>query len=767
MNIVIAWLLTIAMHTSGLLLLAFAVDRCVPRMPIAWRELLWCSALFGALLTATAQVAVQRAPLSGRWTFSPAAAASSAPAPLPEQMPVIAESHGTKPRATIEHPALDTAVSTTSERAPSTVSWLAWVMLVWCSGAIVATLRMLVALARCRRELRSARAVDDIALAVHIGELAAATGTRVPRLLQLDEIPSPLALTHARIVLPAWALASLEGPQLRAMLAHELGHIVRRDPALRVLIALWCALFWWLPLAQHARRRLDDLAELACDAFAAQHTHDCRVLAECLVACGEHQVYGPAPEFAPAMAARASSLIVRIERLLEGVSMEYQRNGVAARALAVAVLGIGAICLPAIGVDAVAAQTDVAPARSATPAQPVAAAKALKTASGSHTHLSFSDDGGRNRTTISDDDGHRKFRADVDGKIELSDDESDVKMLEANGSATFEETRDGVKRRIEIEPRNGGLQRRFFVDGKEQPYDDTARRWMKQVVLDLARAGIGAEARVQRLYREGGAQRVLAETGEIRSDYVRGIYLETLVGLGKLTPEQLDRAIALAGAMATDYERHKALAAIFDKQSLDAQRQLAFLHQTLHFDTDYELAELLIGILPRLADTPELRQAWLDAGLTVKTDYERRRTLEAMVARSGLDDAQLGSVVRASVSMKSDYERRTLLTAVALQAHDLDTFAPTYTQALQGLGSDYERREALLALIRSRKLGTLGAAAVLDAAAHIGSSYECREVLVGLARVMPQDTALEARYRRVADKLGDYDRSEAERALRR
>jgi beta-lactamase regulating signal transducer with metallopeptidase domain len=764
MNIALAWLLTFALHACGLLAAALLIERAMPRLPNAWRELLWRTALFGALLTASAQLAVQHAPLSGRWTVSPAQVAVTAAAPLPEHMPVIAESRGAKPQATIEHAIDEDSVTHDAANTSAPTRWLPWLLALWCGGAALAMLRNGVLLWRCRRDLRTARAVDDVTLAVHVGTLAANAGTRVPRLLQLDDIGSPLALTHARIVLPAWAMTSLDTTQLRAMLAHELGHIVRRDPAVRLVVAFWCALLWWLPLARVAQRRLEETAELACDEFAARHTDDARGLAECLAACGEHLVYGPSPEFAPAMAVRASSLITRIERLLEGVTMEPQRSGFAARSLAFVALGLGALCLPAVGIDVVAAQTiSAAPAP---PAAPVAPASPAKPAD-SHSHINIIDESGRDRTTISQSDDQHKFRADIEGKIAFTDDESDVKMLDANGSATFEETRDGVKRRIEIEPKGGELRRRFFVDGTEQPWDDTARTWMKQVVLDLARSGIGAEERVKRLYREGGAARVLAEIGEIHSDYVRGIYLEALVGLGKLTPEQLDRTIALAGAMSTDYERHKALAAVFDKQALDAQRQLAFLRQALHFDTDYELAELLIGVLPRLSDTPELRQAWLDAGLKVKSDYERRRTLEAMVARSGLDDAQLASVVRASASMQSDYERRTLLTAVAQHAHDVDAFAPIYTQALQGLGSDYERREALLALIRSGKLGARGAAAVLDAAAHIGSSYECREVLVALAQAMPQDAALEARYREVAGKLGDYDRKEAERVLRR
>ena len=115
--------------------------------------------------------------------------------------------------------------------------------------------------------------------------------------------------------------------------------------------------------------------------------------------------------------------------------------------------------------------------------------------------------------------------------------------------------------------------------------------------------------------------------------------------------------------------------------------------------------------------------------------------------------------------MSSDYEHRELLVAAAQQLHDPDAIATPYARSTQKIGSDYERREALMALLRSGKIGLTGAGAVLDSAAQIGSSYECREVLVALARVMPDDAALHQRYRDVARRLPEYDRTEAERAL--
>jgi hypothetical protein len=632
--------------------------------------------------------------------------------------------------------------------------------------------RTTLSLLRLRRTLAAAATVSNRELESDLSALALRAGVAEPRLLSLDAIPSPIAAPFARIVLPAWAIDTLDARQLQAMLAHELAHIVRGDAAWKLLIAYWRALFWFVPLTVVAQRRLDDIAELACDAFAGQHTGDGRRLAECLTACAEHHVLGYTPELAPAMAARQSSLLYRIERLLEGVTMESTTSGSCARARGVALLTllVAAASLPAIGFDAGSAH--------AAPAPQAAAQKEQRTVAKTNKDdfsLSVHEDdsvvngrlNGHDMTSISMSDDEHKFSAKIDGKIDITADETDVASLSAGGTAKFEETRAGTTRRIELASRADKLERRYFVNGAEQPFDDNARKFMAAATLELVRSGIGAEARVKRLFTSGGARGVLDEIDHIHSDYVRGIYLKLLAGMGKLNSGELDRAIQIAGAMNSDYERRQALSALFDTQALDAARQVTFLHQSLNFSSDYERAELLVGAEPRLANSPEVRQAWLDAALGVKSDYERRRTLQSMLTGDRLDDAQLVRVIQASDSMGSDYEHRELLVAAVQQARDINALAPAYTHAALGLKSDYEHKEALLALINAGKLGTSGADAVLAAAAQIHSSYECREVLIALARVMPDDANLIAHYRDVAKRLPEYDRGEAESALNR
>jgi len=792
MTILSAWILTLALHGAVLLLVAWCIDRGATALRGATRELLWRSALFGCVLSATLQVLVPAqsekvrrflpAPLIATITDSTIADvaitdASKAAPPAHATPAAIADA----PARTATRPAAPKSVAagrSVSIAPPvgardsegvlpyTPLHWTAWLLGAWLAGVIIALSRIGVAWYRLHGALQAAAPVLDRQLNADLAALAARAGTYAPLVFVLDGMHSPIAAGGA-IVLPAWAQKTLDRTQLQAMLAHELGHLERRDPQWKLLTATWRALLWFLPLAAIAQRRLDDLAELACDAFAARHTGDGRSLAECLASCAEHHVAARTFELAPAMAARPSALMNRIERLLEGESMiangidtdgaEAKHSGARARLVALAALGVAAACLPAIGFDsgrALAANETVQSTKTDAP----------------HGHSSVSitsDDDGNDSMSISlSDDGH-KFSAKVEGKIAFDDAETDITSLSNAGTATFDETRDGTRRRLDLREQGGKIERRYYVDGSERPIDDTARTWIATIVKQLARSGIGAEQRVRRIHARAGAAGVLDEIGQVPTDYVRGIYLRTLVGLGALTPAQLDRAIALAGAMGSDYERRQALTAVFETQALAPAQQVTFLRQALRFDGDYERAELLVGILPKLASTHEVRQAWLDAGLKINSDYERRRTLEAMLVRDGLDDEQLASVIEASSSMSSDYEHRELLVAAARRLHNADAIAPAYTRSAQKISSDYEHREALLALIQSGKLGSASATAVLDSAAHIGSSYECREVLVALARVMPADAAVVARYRQVAGKLPDYDRGEAERALQR
>ena len=70
-----------------------------------------------------------------------------------------------------------------------------------------------------------------------------------------------------RLIVPACLLTRLDRHERRAVLAHELAHVRRRDHLVRWIEWLACSAFWWNPVAWWARRELRTVEEASCDAL--------------------------------------------------------------------------------------------------------------------------------------------------------------------------------------------------------------------------------------------------------------------------------------------------------------------------------------------------------------------------------------------------------------------------------------------------------------------------------------------------------------------
>jgi hypothetical protein len=101
------------------------------------------------------------------------------------------------------------------------------------------------------------------------------------------------------------------------MLAHEVAHIVRRDPAWLIAARVIEAVLFVQPLNRLARQRMQEVAEFLCDDWAVQRTSQPIMLAKCLAAVAEW--VGGAPRLHP-MSAMAepggSPLVQRVGRIL-------------------------------------------------------------------------------------------------------------------------------------------------------------------------------------------------------------------------------------------------------------------------------------------------------------------------------------------------------------------------------------------------------------------------------------------------------------------
>jgi Zn-dependent protease with chaperone function len=161
-------------------------------------------------------------------------------------------------------------------------------------------------------------------------------------------LASPVALPGHEICVPQAVVTDLGREHQRGVLAHELAHLIRRDPLWLGLAQVMERVFFLQPLTWLARRELQVTAEYLCDDWAARQVGNGLPLARCLLTVAEWiaDATGPVPE--PAMAARGSHLLRRVERLVRGEGLlrdRGQRVGLAAGTVLVLAT---AVAVPAV-----------------------------------------------------------------------------------------------------------------------------------------------------------------------------------------------------------------------------------------------------------------------------------------------------------------------------------------------------------------------------------------------------------------------------------
>lgn len=171
-------------------------------------------------------------------------------------------------------------------------------------------------------------------------------------------------------MLPERFLLQLDPEEQRAALAHEMAHVVRRDPAWRILVGALERAFFFQPLNRLARARLCESAEFLCDQWAVQQTRSPIALARCLstVAAWTSPASDGVAAGASAMARSDSPLIRRVTRILNEPPQAAGRPSVAWLTLPLAVVAMAA---PLVTAAPLAVAADAAGASAALVEAPI------------------------------------------------------------------------------------------------------------------------------------------------------------------------------------------------------------------------------------------------------------------------------------------------------------------------------------------------------------------------------------------------------------
>ena len=340
-NVLLEWLMTYAIHSTiligGLLLLtSTATGRRLVARHCSWA---WRFALVGALVTASLQSLRSAAPLAGTLRLD-----------------------GDTPARTIVRVEVNREVLTNGMGSRTSMSrsidvspmWPFLVLSAWFVVSAASVSWFFIVRARFLRAIGPRERAAHTLAGNALRHLRREGHVKRPVLLTLSErLTSPVALGDDEICLPARALSELDPIRMESILAHELAHLVRRDPSWLTIARVIEAVFFFQPLNVLARHRMQEAAEFASDAWASTRVARPLDLAHCLARVAEWTIAAPRLPV-PAMAERRGAVLVRrVERLTTGRVTPELTPGRGARLVAVAALLTLTLLAPraAVGAD--------------------------------------------------------------------------------------------------------------------------------------------------------------------------------------------------------------------------------------------------------------------------------------------------------------------------------------------------------------------------------------------------------------------------------
>jgi len=586
----------------------------------------------------------------------------------------------------------------------------------------------------------------------------------VPYLSRSGAIKSPVCLPRKEICLPNWAFEDMPAAEFRSLLAHELGHMVRRDPVMLMALQILSRIFFFQPFFIIARKRLTDIAELAADEWAAKQAADSRAVANALFTCATKINETRQIQWGLAMAGNKSILKQRVERLLGAQSVPFKTAGTFAKtALGVGVIGLS-LGLPSIefagamsaegpmnaetldepglgfaaaprvssSVTAEVAAPSNATANVATTVAPMAIAHPRS------SHRRYGQDDERGNISWSEDG--EKTSLKWEGDFRLSDDDSTIIPEDEDSFLRLKTKKDGVRRSMKFEVEDGKRVHTYAVDGKKTELDDEGRKWLKTSIKRLVQSGFAAEQRVARILKKSKVKGVLKETSDFENDFVKRIYLSELMDQAKLKDKEISKVIDIVAKFDSDFEKRLTLSVMLEEENVSDKSLPKILKIAKGFDSDFEKRLLVSHYVSEMELTNKSTDLVIDIAESIDSDFELRLLLTTALHDTKLSDKNVQRILDLAIkNIDSDFEKRLLLTSFADEYDRSDVVVSKVLKAAATIDSNFERRLLLSTIVAQAKLNEENWLSAIDIANKIDSDFEKSQALMHFRAEIPKD----------------------------
>jgi hypothetical protein len=337
--------------------------------------------------------------------------------------------------------------------------------------------------------------------------------------------------------------------------------------------------------------------------------------------------------------------------------------------------------------------------------------------------------------TISHSNDRENYSICYDGEITFADDDRSLRSIGNNGYLKFKTK----GKEVLAEADNQGNLVYSFIKGSGSASE--AKAWLEANIGLLIKSGVGAKARVNRLYEQKGANGVIDAIDNLNGDFVQKIYFDHLLKQAELSDNQLVTvANKIAEVIESDFELSNLLvnnSARFFKNPAVSE---AYIKAIEKIDSDFEQAKVIKSVMGselKLSDNQFNRLVEV-AATKIDSDFEKANVLKKILANP-LTDSQLQKVIEGTNQIDSDFEASNVLKQI-LDKTISDSQFQLVMDGISKIDSDFEASNVLKKALNNRQLSEKQFTQAIQTIQNIDSDFEKANVLkTAIARNQPTD----------------------------
>ncbi len=306
--------------------------------------------------------------------------------------------------------------------------------------------------------------------------------------------------------------------------------------------------------------------------------------------------------------------------------------------------------------------------------------------------------------------GVTNFNVEMRGKIDVTDDDKDIRRISADGYLEISKVTFGSKRSLKITPEGGGVKREYYQGREKIPFEPEGRKWLAEVLPELVRSTtVAAESRVNRYYRQGGVNGVLEEIDRIEGSYVKAHYANLLMKLDVPAKEYPVIISKISSGMDSDHYLTEFLEKNMGKFMQTAEASDALFKACGRMESDHYKTQVIKEALQNQSPSAEAMKSLLQTAGQMDSDHYITEVLTALMRQQNLTDATIAEMIETSKKIESDHYK-TVVLKMALRLPSGQAGEPRLSttsfqrvlESIQTIESDHYKTEVLIDLMNNK-----------------------------------------------------------------